>query len=135
MGATDLLHRCSPQIVAQPLLVGVVVIRFCAIWAADLLILLIVHVVLVLSIVWLGVDIAVLASSRGWQGLLGRRLPAHGRHHMGATIGAASTTWLAVVGRGWRLQNLGRPISTGVGSDGRTGVRVAHSRLVRLRSQ
>jgi hypothetical protein len=132
MKVADLLNWWSPQIVGQPLLVGVVVVRFSAIWAADLLVLLIVHIVLVLGIVWLGVDIAVLASSWGWQGLLRGRLPAHGRYHVRTAIGAASATWLTVVGRGWRFQNLRRAISTRVGSDGRTRMWVAHGRLVRL---
>ena len=60
----------SPHLVTHPLLIRVVVVWFGAVWAADVVVL-VVHAVLGL-VLRLGVDVAIVIGSGRWEGLLAR---------------------------------------------------------------
>ena len=60
----------GPHLVTHALLVGVVMVGLSAVWATDVVVL-VVHAVLCL-VLRLRVDVAVVASAWRWQGLLAR---------------------------------------------------------------
>jgi hypothetical protein len=116
------LHSRRPHFVAHPLLVGVVVVGLSAVWAADVVIL-VVHAVLRVAVLGLGVDVAVVSGSRRWEGLLRRRLPAHGCHVRAAVCTVRAR--LVVVCRRRRLKDWWRAVRIRVRSDG--WARVVHA--------
>ena len=65
-----LLNGRRPHLVAHPLLVGVVVVRLSAVWATDVVVL-VVHAILRL-VLGLRVDVSVVTSAWRRQGLLTR---------------------------------------------------------------
>jgi len=94
---TRLVRGRNPHVVPHTLLVRVVVVGVRAGRSPQGRVL-VVHAVLLL-VLRLGVDIAVVCTSGRGQGLLGWRLPAHGRH-VWASIGTVCSRLVVVCSRG-----------------------------------